>query len=107
MILPFFFSPPVHLCGCGSGRDEEPSGEKVLRLIQIRLTASSLEKIWPACQDNSAQAQTAVVVHRFTGLDVEQRAQTSLAASSALTLSVSLYFATSMSSASPSVVVSI
>jgi hypothetical protein len=28
----------VDLCGCGSGRDEEPSGENVLRLIQIRFS---------------------------------------------------------------------
>jgi hypothetical protein len=29
----------------GSGRGEEPSGEKILRLIQIRVTMSSLAKI--------------------------------------------------------------
>src|SRR6266478_3166346 len=36
----FFLSFPAELLlwNCGSGRDEEPSGGKVLRLIQIRLT---------------------------------------------------------------------
>jgi hypothetical protein len=43
-------SPLVDLCGCGSGRDEEPSGAKVLRLIQIRLATLSLQRISPACQ---------------------------------------------------------
>jgi hypothetical protein len=43
------------LWNCGSGRDEEPSGEEaVLRLIQIRLTTPSLEKISPACQEKFA-----------------------------------------------------
>jgi len=34
----------------GSGRGEEPSGEKILRLIQIRVATASLEKIWRASQ---------------------------------------------------------
>ena len=38
------------ICDCGSGTGEEPSGGDVLRLIQIRLTAPSLEEIPPACQ---------------------------------------------------------
>ena len=36
----------------GSGTGEEPSGANVLCLIQIRVTAPSLEKIAPARQDN-------------------------------------------------------
>jgi hypothetical protein len=42
--LPFFFPARGDSVDCGSGRDEESSGENVLRLIQIRLTTSSLEK---------------------------------------------------------------
>src|SRR5205823_3185765 len=38
-------SPLVDLGGCGSGRDKEPSGARVLRLIQIRLATPSFEKI--------------------------------------------------------------
>ena len=38
MVLPFLFFPPSCFSpDCGSGRDEEPSGGNVLRLIQIRL----------------------------------------------------------------------
>jgi len=37
---------------CGSGRGEEPSGEEVLRLIQIRLATSSLKKSHPLVKDN-------------------------------------------------------
>jgi hypothetical protein len=40
---------------------EEPSGETVLRLIQIRLTTPSLERISLICQDNS----TASADYRF------------------------------------------
>jgi hypothetical protein len=47
------FSPPWWFRDCGSGRDEEPSGERVLRLIQIRLATPSLPKITPTSQDNS------------------------------------------------------
>jgi len=48
------FSPPWWWFGdCGSGRDEEPSGERVLRLIQIRLATPSLPKIRPTSQYNS------------------------------------------------------
>jgi hypothetical protein len=39
-----FFPAKLILWNCGSGRDEEPSGEKVLRPIQIRLATLSLEK---------------------------------------------------------------
>jgi hypothetical protein len=41
----FFFPRWADFVGCGSGRDEEPSGGKVLRLIQIRLATLSLRKI--------------------------------------------------------------
>jgi len=42
----FFLSFPAELLlwNCGSGRDEEPSGGKVLRLIQIRLTTPKSEE---------------------------------------------------------------
>jgi hypothetical protein len=43
MILPSSF-PAELILDFGSGRDEEPSGEKILRLIQIRLTPPSLKK---------------------------------------------------------------
>ena len=38
------FSPLIVCGGCGSGKDEEPSGANVLRLIQIRLATPSLRK---------------------------------------------------------------
>jgi hypothetical protein len=38
IVLPFFFPAALVLWNRGSGRGEEPSGETVLRLIQIRLT---------------------------------------------------------------------
>src|SRR6266487_4424263 len=45
---------------CGSGKGEEPSGGNVLRLIQIRLAVSSLEKITSSCQrQKSRQSRTA------------------------------------------------
>jgi hypothetical protein len=50
MVLPSY-SPLMRFVSCGSGGDEEPSGEEVLRLIQIRLTKLSLEKTLPCCQD--------------------------------------------------------
>ena len=43
----------------GPEEREEPSGEIVVRLIRIRLTASSLEKIWPACQAKKPQPRIA------------------------------------------------
>jgi hypothetical protein len=43
MLLPFFF-PATFILRLGSGGGKEPSGEKVLRLIQIRLAILSLEK---------------------------------------------------------------
>src|SRR5438876_3044535 len=48
MVLPFLFFSPLS-CFLRL-RVEEPSGEKVLRLIQIRLMTSSFENIWPFCQ---------------------------------------------------------
>jgi hypothetical protein len=46
----------------GSGSGEEPSGENVLRLIQIRLTTPILEKITPTCQANSPQPESPIPV---------------------------------------------
>jgi hypothetical protein len=37
----------------GPEGDEEPSGEDVLRLIQIRLATPSVEKLGPACQQKT------------------------------------------------------
>ena len=53
MVLPFFFPAALILRLEGSGRGEEPSGEKILRLIQIRVATASLEKIWRANQAKS------------------------------------------------------
>jgi hypothetical protein len=54
MVLAFSF-PAGCFGGCGSGRDEEPSGEgAVLRQIQIRLATLSLQKSTPACQEKIA-----------------------------------------------------
>src|SRR5215510_34365 len=50
---------------CGSGRDEEPSGGKALRLIQIRLATLNFEKISPARQGNLPQMRTAT--SKFAG----------------------------------------
>jgi hypothetical protein len=44
MVLPFF-PRRIDSVGSGSGRGEEPGGAKLLRLIQIRLTTASFEKI--------------------------------------------------------------
>jgi hypothetical protein len=55
MVLPFF-SPLSCFSGiAGPEEDEEPSGAKGLRLIQIRLAASSLARITPASQGNLLQ----------------------------------------------------
>jgi hypothetical protein len=51
------FPPLVDLGDCGSGRDEEPSGTGVLRLIQIRLATLSLQKISLVRQDNLLQGR--------------------------------------------------
>ena len=51
--LPFLFPAELLLWNCGSGRDEEPSGEEaVLRQIRIRLATLSLQKSTPVGQDN-------------------------------------------------------
>jgi hypothetical protein len=47
LLLPRF-SPLSCFSGFAVGRDEEPSGGRNLRLIQIRLAMPSLEKISPA-----------------------------------------------------------
>jgi hypothetical protein len=60
MVLPFFLLlTELRFWDCGSGKGEEPSGGRVLRLIQIRLTASSLSKIPTVCQVNSPQPRIA------------------------------------------------
>jgi hypothetical protein len=51
-MVPFFF-PLRGFCDSRVRKGEEPSGD-VLRLIQIRLATTSLEKITPASQDNLA-----------------------------------------------------
>jgi hypothetical protein len=57
----FFLSFPrcVRFRTAGSGRGEEPSGAKVLRLIQIRLATSSLEKIFRLGKTNCLPANDA------------------------------------------------
>jgi hypothetical protein len=57
----FLYLPPrcVDSANRGSGRGEEPSEANVLRLIQIRLAMSIVEKITPACQGNSPQTRIA------------------------------------------------
>ena len=63
----FLFLCYVDSVVCGSGRGEEPSGGNVLRLIQIRLATSSLGKIWPVYQSNSAQRQIATILWAHEG----------------------------------------
>ena len=50
MVLPFLFPRYIDSVIRGSGKGEEPSGGSALRLIQIRLTAQSVDKIEPLCQ---------------------------------------------------------
>jgi hypothetical protein len=57
---------------CGSGRDEEPSGEEALRLIQIRLATLNFEKISLARQGNLPQMR---IGELFGGLDYAAVAQ--------------------------------
>jgi len=59
MVLSLSFSRCVDSAIRGSGRGEEPSGERLLRLIRIRLTASSLAKITRSSQDNSRRTRIA------------------------------------------------
>src|SRR5262245_40394552 len=60
MLLPFFFPAELFHSNCGSGRDEEPSGEEaVLRQIRIRLATLSLQGISRARQANLARARIA------------------------------------------------
>jgi hypothetical protein len=59
MVLPFISPRCVDSAIAGFRTGEEPSGEKVIRLIQIRLTTSSLEKILLDCQDETLQARIA------------------------------------------------
>ena len=48
-------------CSCGSGRDVEPSEREILRLIPIRLTRPSLEKVSLGCQDQFAGAVERII----------------------------------------------
>jgi hypothetical protein len=50
----FFLPAIVNFRDWRSGTGKEPSGRKVLRLIQDRLSAPEFEKISTASQDNSA-----------------------------------------------------
>jgi hypothetical protein len=50
MVLPSSFPADCFVVVAGPEETENRAGEAVLRQIQIRLTASSLEKISPACQ---------------------------------------------------------
>jgi hypothetical protein len=68
--LSFFFPAELVFWDCGSGRDEEPSGEKVLRLIQIRLATPSFEKIPPVCQTKNSK-----IVKRCTATQPGTRIQ--------------------------------
>jgi hypothetical protein len=56
MLLPFFFPRYIDSAIAGPEGAKNLAGKNVLRLIQIRLTTSSVEKITPACQANSPQA---------------------------------------------------
>jgi hypothetical protein len=58
----FLFPTELTFWDCGSGRGEEPSGENVLRLIQIRLMASSLERFLPACQDKFRRKRESLIL---------------------------------------------
>jgi hypothetical protein len=51
----FRFPAQVDSVASPKGAKDE-AGRGILRLIQIRLAALSLEKIWLGCQDNSPQA---------------------------------------------------
>jgi hypothetical protein len=71
-----FFPAEVTLWNCGSGRDEEPSGEIALRLIQIRLATHSFEKILPSCQDKidaSSKFFIGAQNEKENGVSVSQR----------------------------------
>ena len=59
MVIPFFLPATVDSAISGSGRGEEPSGDSVLRLIQIRLATPSLAEIRSACQADSPQGPVA------------------------------------------------
>ena len=57
MVLSFFFPAALILRFAGPEGAKNLAGQNVLRLIQIRLTASSLDKITPASQDNSQRLE--------------------------------------------------
>jgi len=56
MILPSF--PAGQFGIARSGRGEEPSGEKVRRLIQIRFSDTESEKVPLTCQGNRRRARS-------------------------------------------------
>jgi hypothetical protein len=55
MVLPFVYPALLILLVAGPEGAKNLSGGNVLRLIQIRLRTPSLQRILPACQDNSPQ----------------------------------------------------
>ena len=57
--FPFFVPAALILKVAGPEETKNLAGRNVLRLIRIRLTTSSLEKILPVCQDNSPPTQIA------------------------------------------------
>jgi len=51
-ILPFLFFPAAFISiTAGLEEAKNPGGEGILRLIQIRLATSSIEKMFPVSQD--------------------------------------------------------
>ncbi|PYI96139.1 MAG: hypothetical protein DMF00_15255, partial [Verrucomicrobia bacterium] len=60
MISLFLFPLSLVVGTAGFGRGEQLSGQKFLRLIQIRLAILSLHKIWPVCQDKWPQASSLI-----------------------------------------------
>jgi hypothetical protein len=63
---------------CGSGRDKEPSGEEVLRLIQIRLATLNLEKSWQLVK-GKYRASPDTRLTRWIALTIQRRAFTNAA----------------------------
>src|SRR6266446_9011588 len=61
MVLPFFFPATLILRLAGPEETKNLAG-KDLRLIQIRLTAPSLDKIKPTSQDNSQRLKPPIPV---------------------------------------------
>jgi hypothetical protein len=68
MLFPFFFPAPLILKVAGQEEAKNLAGENVLRLIQIRLTTSSLQEITPACQVGCADPRAQKCPLRAGGL---------------------------------------